>query len=362
MIRTVILTSEFPPQPGGIGNHALHLANGLQANGFEVKLICDTRSKSGEEELCFDKELSFEVIRIPRRKILLFSYLNRIFTAISLMGKCEVVICTGKFSLWLGAFLSVFYKRQFVAIIHGSEIKLPNRILRKFTDWSIKHFDKIIAVSNYTKSLISHLNLKNIYVISNGFQMKLPKNSEGKNKPVPVLITVGNVTQRKGQHNVINALPAILKKFPDVKYHIVGIPTEQSKLEKLALKLGVESSVVFFGKVSDNHKMELLQQADIFVMLSESTKRGDVEGFGIAILEANALGIPSIGAKGCGIEDAIKDGYSGKLVHNKDPEEFLFSLKEILNNYEDYSRQAKTWSMDFSWDRIIKKYLDVLDL
>lgn len=299
-------------------------------------------------------------MRIPRKEIILISYLNRIFTAFSLTRKCEVVICSGKYSLWVGAFLSVFFKREFVAIIHGSEVRLPNRLFRKLTDLSLKCFDKIIAVSNYTKSLVSHLGLKNIDVIPNGFEMMPRDNSQEKNKPVPVLITVGNVTERKGQHNVINALPSLLRKYPDAKYHVVGIPTEQPKLENLALNLGVESSVIFFGKVTETSKLELLQQADIFVMLSESTKQGDVEGFGIAILEANALGIPAIGAKGCGIEDAIKDGFSGKLIDNKDSEQFLFSLKEILDNYEVYSKQAKTWSHGFTWDRIIRMYLDVL--
>src|SRR5690554_680080 len=124
MIRTIILTSEFPPQPGGIGNHALHLAKGLQANGFEVTLVCDSRSKSGVEERLFDRDLCFEVIRIPRRRILFFSYMNRITKAFSLVRNNEIVISSGKFSLWLGAMLGVFYNRKFVAIVHGSEIEL----------------------------------------------------------------------------------------------------------------------------------------------------------------------------------------------------------------------------------------------
>ncbi len=322
--------------------------------------MCDTRSSNGEAEMVFDKNLSFEVVRIPRKRIILFSYLKRISTAFSLTKKADIIMCSGKFSLWLGAFLSFFFRRKFIAVIHGSEVNLPNRVLRKFTDFSLQRFETIIAVSNYTKASVSHLNLKSIEVVPNGFDIAVPTPIRNKKEPVPVLITVGNVTQRKGQHNVINALPTLLKQYPDLKYHIVGIPTEKDKLERLALHLGVEKAVGFFGKVSEEEKIELLQQADVFVMLSETTQTGDVEGFGIAILEANALGIPAIGSLGCGIEDAIKNGASGKLINNKDPKQFAEALGEILNNYESYSKQARAWSMGFTWEEIIKLYLNAL--
>jgi glycosyltransferase involved in cell wall biosynthesis len=359
--KILILTSEFPPQPGGIGNHALNLAKGLQANGFGVKVICDTRSKNGVEEEAFDSQLPFEVIRIPRKRILVFSYIDRIKTALSVARNTDIVLCTGKFSLWLGAFLSFFRNRKYIAVIHGSEVKLFNGLLRKLTDLSLKRFDTVIAVSNFTKSLVSHLHLKNVEVVPNGFELDGPLVPQIKEEPLPVLITVGNVTQRKGQHNVIKALPTVLKQYPDLKYHMVGIPTDKEKLQQLGLDLGVENALVFHGKVTEAQKKELLQQADIFVMLSETTKTGDAEGFGIAILEANALAIPAIGASGCGIEDAIKDGFSGKLVENNNPLQFKNALEEILKHYETYSKGAKNWSKGFTWDKVIKLYLQVLE-
>lgn len=361
LTKILILTSEFPPQPGGIGNHAYNLAKGLHRNGYEVKVMCDAHSATGAEEVSFDKNLSFDVVRIPRQKILLFSYFKRIKTAFSLSRESEVVLCSGKFSLWLGSLLSFFFNLKFIAVIHGSEVLLPNKLLRKLTDLSLNRFDLIVAVSNYTKSLVTHLNLRNIEVIHNGFEMEVSSYSRHKNKPVPVLITVGNVTQRKGQHNVINALPVLLKKYPDLKYHIVGIPTKKKRLEKLALHLGVEESVVFMGKVSEEKKMALSQKADVFVMLSETTKTGDAEGFGIAVVEANALGVPAIGAVRCGIEDAIKDGVSGKLIDPKNPQQFLEALTEILEGYQSYSKGAKAWSGNFDWDKVIRRYLEVLE-
>ena len=112
MTKTLILTSEFPPQPGGIGNHAFNLAKQLQENGFQVQLVCDTRSNDGTEEAVFDKNLSFQVVRIPRKKVIFLSYLKRISIAFSLARKADIVIASGKFSLWLCALLSFFFQKK----------------------------------------------------------------------------------------------------------------------------------------------------------------------------------------------------------------------------------------------------------
>ena|SRR5690554_6415824 len=95
----LILTSEFPPQSGGIGNHAYNLAKGLQNNGYQVTLLSDIRSEDGKAERDFDENLSFKVVRIPRNKILFFSYLNRVKTACSLSRKNNIILSSGKFPL-----------------------------------------------------------------------------------------------------------------------------------------------------------------------------------------------------------------------------------------------------------------------
>ena len=96
-------------------------------------------------------------------------------------------------------------------------------------------------------------------------------------------------------------------------------------------------------------------------MLSEETKNGDVEGFGIAILEANAFGIPAIGSKGCGIEDAIDDGETGYLVNVTDVNSILKAVTDINNSYSDFSKNSILWSKNFNWDKIVLQYLEILD-
>ncbi len=356
--RILILTSEFPPQPGGIGTHAFNLANELKKKGFFVTVICDIRSSDGREEQKFDASLDFEVKRISRKKLIILSYIKRVRTAFANMEKVDVVVSTGKFPLWLGGFLSRFYSKKYVAVIHGSELLLSNSFFRKLTNNSLLQFDLVIAVSRFTRSLVNNLPLKRVVVINNGIH--LPKDFSGvnQNRIKPVLLTIGNVTRRKGQHNVIKALPVLLKPYPHLEYHVVGIPTEKEKFQQLASQFKVHQAVKFHGAVSENKKTEILKTADIFVMLSEATEDGDVEGFGIAVLEANAMGIPAIGAKGCGIEDAVKDGFSGLLVDNKCGKELLSSVEKILGNYSTYSENAREWAAGFSWDKVIEQYIN----
>jgi phosphatidylinositol alpha-1,6-mannosyltransferase len=96
-------------------------------------------------------------------------------------------------------------------------------------------------------------------------------------------------------------------------------------------------------------------------MLSSATATGDVEGFGIAILEANALGVPAIGSLGCGIEDAIHDGKSGLLVQHDDAKAFIVALQQLLDHKVEFSKEAKDWAQLHDWRVIIDRYLEVMN-
>jgi len=360
--KLLLISSEFPPQPGGIGNHAYNVATYLQATHIAVTVLTDRRSKDGLDEVAFDDKQPFLVKRVVRRPFIFISYFNRIRMAFSLLRRNDVVLLSGKFSLWIGGMLSLFSSKKMIAVLHGSEVVLTNRLLRSYTNWCLHRFESTIAVSNYTKSLIPANLQKNCTVIPNGFAIVSEVVSE-KEKTTPIhLITVGNVTERKGQQNIIKALPLLLQRFPELTYHIVGIPTEKERLIALAKSLNVLEAVVFHGMVTEADKIMLLQKSSIFVMLSEATSGGDVEGFGIAILEANALGVPAIGAKGCGIEDAIDDQFSGVLIDGNKPEELAQGMEEVLNSYSSYSKNAISWSKKFKWDEIIREYLKIIKM
>lgn len=357
----LFLTSELPPQPGGIGTHANQLAHYL-SKSYEVEMIADQRSGSGGEENAFDQKSVYKIKRVQRYRLIFVTYLLRIIVSLKAARKADIILVSGKFSLWQVHVLKFFYKKPVVAVIHGSEVLLANQKLRQLTDRALEKCDHVIAVSSYTLNLVKNLNLKETSVIPNAIEIEnsLPRISKMKNTNAPQLITVGNLTQRKGQHNLINALPELLKKYPELHYHCVGIPTEVERLKKLAKDLDVTKAITFHGRVSEEKKDKLYQKADLFVMLSEKTNTGDVEGFGIAILEANVFGLPALGSLNSGIEDAIKDNYSGRLVDPHSIYEITAAVDYILKNHQTFQAQAQTWVKAFQWKEIIKDYEKVI--
>ncbi|MFC4721209.1 glycosyltransferase family 4 protein [Geojedonia litorea] len=361
--RLLIVTSEFPPQPGGIGTHAYHLAKQLQVQGWQVQVLCDQRDLDGSAETRFDSALEINVHRIAMRKPRILMYIKRLQLLFRLTKSVDVVLASGKFSLWAVAFSSYFHHKNYIAVVHGTEVNFKPLVLRQSIAFALKRFHKVICVSNYTRSLIAHLKLKEVHVIPNGIEVS--KWQQVSEAPItlqgqPRLVTVGNVTERKGQGQVIQQLPELLKTFPNLQYHCIGIPTQKEAFLDLAKHLHVESQVTFHGRVADKQLKQLLHSCDIFVMLSAATASGDVEGFGIAILEANALGIPAIGALGCGIEDAIDHQGSGLLIPLNDTSAFCAGIQTILNQKQDYAARAKDWAKQHDWAIIVKRYVEVI--
>lgn len=356
------MTSEFPPQPGGIGNHAYNLALYLSKSGHEVQVIADQRSKTGVEEVDFDKALPFSVIRIKRYDIRILMYLKRLLMTYKRLKNVSCVIATGKFSLWNIALFGSFFKVNKLAVIHGSEVNYKSALLKKSIEIALKRMDHIVAVSNYTKSLVKHLEL-DVTVIPNGIDVSHWVSDNTKlltTKGAPMLATVGRVSTRKGQLNVIKHLPALIEQFPEIHYHCVGIPTEAEHFSSVASDLGVLQHVTFHGSVPDDKLKQLLQKTDIFVMLSSESKTGDVEGFGIAILEANMLGVPAIGTIGCGIEDAIDNHKSGVLIEAKSANQLINAIDTIIRQKPQYKSNAIAWAESHDWSNVIKYYLKLL--
>ena len=153
----------------------------------------------------------------------------------------------------------------------------------------------------------------------------------------------------------------LLPKYPSLKYVSIGDGDEGNSLLRLRKILGLEKSVEFIFKSSEQEKVALLEQSNVFVMPSVIYKKS-VEGFGITYIEAASFGKPSIGGIYGGEGDAIKSGQTGYLCNGNDLNAIYDTLSKTLANdhYLELGANALEFSKDFNWEKIVKKYISLI--
>ena len=148
----LIVSTEFPPLPGGLGNHAFHLANQLYNNHRRIIVLTEERSNTHNEWKQFCDSANFTIVGISRNNLIFYTYFKRIFCFFYLSIKLQpVTFFSGKFSIWLAAFNPS--KRRSFAIVHGSEIKCGG-ILKFIFHKCLQKVNNIISVSNFTNKIL----------------------------------------------------------------------------------------------------------------------------------------------------------------------------------------------------------------
>ena len=356
--KILIISSEFPPGPGGIGNHAFNICNELNRRGYQIIINTKSDYVDKNQEVMFDLDRPYKIIRFERKQTTLQTWIHRlkIIRRSIIKYNIERVIISGEFSIWTIPFLKIFRDVKITTIIHGTE--LGQNLYLKWTLFCLGKSNKIISVSNFTKSLIpKKLRLKT-YVINNGIDIdKWSRiNEKYTLDNYPILLTVGSVSQRKGQYNVIKFLPQIIKEFPLTQYHCVGSYEEKEDILRLVKELKLNNFVTLHGILQHSELEKMYNIAHVNMMLSNNNNNTDFEGFGISVLEGNIYGIPAIGAKESGLEDAIKNNHNGELVDPYNIKEVIESLKNIFMDYDNYSIRSKSYAMDNKWDTKMNHY------
>ena len=365
----LFISTEFPPGPGGIGNHAWNIARQLDKK-FPVDVLTISDYVTSEKCIEFDKKNRFYIHRFKRYGLPTQTYLMRIFQIINHLNQKDYSHClvSGHFSLLSSIVIRLRNKNiKLIGILHGDELLQTNFIMKHLLQFSLKKLDVMIPVSRYTDSFLpeKHANYRKKFIISNGVNLEQLNNcNEGatavKLKGSPRLLTVGSITNRKGQINLINALPELIKEYPLIHYHCVGLPLEGDWLKSKVVELDVMNYVTLHGFIPNDQLSRIFDQADILIMLSQSNLTSCAEGFGIAILEANVFGVPALGSKNTGIEDAIVHKTTGILIDPYSIDGIVKGIKDIIKNRAILSKNAIDWAHEHSWDKISLKYIEAI--
>ena len=361
----LVSTRNFPPELGGMQNLMEGLANALLNHG-PVKVFADKINEDinydQNSKLNIERVSGFKIFRKYRKANLVKDFIKSNQIRASFFDHWKSIENIDGETL---------EKTKSFCLIHSKEINHPaGSSLNKRVLKALKKTNHIIANSRFTKELAIKLGVKakDINVINPGCNYPIQISDTAKEfakrtygESSPKLITVSRLDGRKSHQNILMTIKNLLPKFPNLKYISVGDGDEKNNLEKLKKELGLNKEVEFIFKSTEQEKVALLDQSDVFVMPSVVYKRS-VEGFGITYIEAASYGKPSIGGIYGGERDAIKSGKTGYLCNGNDLNALYDTLLKILenNHYKELGANALEFSKNFNWNKIVKKYIELI--
>lgn len=177
----------------------------------------------------------------------------------------------------------------------------------------------------------------------------------------PILATVGEMKERKGQLDTLQALASLKKEFPHSLYIIVGSNDDEYVGDLREYSEKHQQAVRITSDLKTDEDLSCLYSiADIFALNSNNHKN-HFEGFGLVLLEAAQFGLPAIGSKDCGIEDAINNGVSGILTGQMDHPAIANAIRTILAKHEEFRAGAREWYSRFTWEKTVAIVLKIYE-
>lgn len=194
---------------------------------------------------------------------------------------------------------------------------------------------RVIAVSEYLKGCLIRRGCPadkiNVHYIGVDTRKFVP---DQKRRTPFRIVNVSRHIPLKGIDTILRALSLIAGRFPDAKLIQVGAGSESASLANLAKSLGVADRVTWLGQQPNDRVLEAMQSASLYVQASRRDEAGQTEAFGIALLEAQACGLPVIATNSGGMPEAMVDGVTGLLFEENDHRGLADRLCELLANPE----------------------------
>ena len=204
--------------------------------------------------------------------------------------------------------------------------RLVLRVLRLITVFVVictddQHFLKEIGAGKIATTYLPNcVDVQGLHLSTGG---TLPARSRGTD--LEVLFLGGSDTKRKGLPELLKAIPAIARRFPDTRFRLVAVPLDLVESILPSEHLG---RCVIEGWVAGRDKAERLTRADLFVLPTHG------EGMPIAILEAMAAGLPIVATDVAGIPDMVRHEQEGLLIPPGDVTALAEAIMRLLGSPE----------------------------
>jgi len=296
----------------------------------------------------------------------------------------DLIVCSSIVAAPAGAVLGVFLRVPYVVLVHGTEVLYARRRHRRVFDSLIRRAAMLIANSRSTARLLPAAATTVTVVHPGVHAARFCRSTPPRGPHIatvaavaagrPVLLSVGRLVRRKGILEFVQrVVPRLVEEFPDLVYLVAGDdPTRslihqerpRATIERAIADLGLRSVVRLLGAVSDDELQALYRRADLFVLPCLEMAE-DVEGFGIAVLEAAAAGVPTVATRVGGIPEVVCDGVTGLLVAPGDDHGMEAAIRTLLRDVPLRRSFAATAAArvrdEFDWSVAIERYTAALE-
>lgn len=289
----------------------------------------------------------------------------------------DIVLFSSMVTASLAPLIRSKVKVPMVTINHGQDVTMPVGSYQMFVPRIFNALDGVISVSRATRQACIDRGLapEKSIAIPNGFS---PEDFAGttSNKmdardelhrllnlnvdDKKILLTTGRLVKRKGHEWFIRNVFSRLSD--DVVYLIVGDGPEKESINLAISDRQMQSRAILLGRQPDSVLKLAYAAADLFIM-PNIVVPGDMEGFGVVMLEANLAGTPVVASDLEGIKDVIEDGKNGYKIPVGDSKMFISTINELLSNELTFlSESSKAYVFDnFTWNIVVQRYIDYLN-
>ncbi len=383
MRKSLLVTYFFSPQIGGIQNYLFYLCKGLSKE--KIVILADKNSE-GEEK--FDGEQEFKIYRenFFSLKLIKPKWFFLFFKIAKIIRKEKIEFLQfghyHEFCLF-GILSKILFRLPYLIYFHGIDLYIVRKSALKFLLFklAVKNAKTVIANSNFIADKLVEFGtvkekIKIITPAVNWQKFNLNDKDQflmdkyclnGKR----VIISMGRLTKVKGIDLAIKSLPKVIKEIPNLIYLIVGEGSGdyRKELEGLVYELNLSEHVFFTGGVKDHEeeKSKYYSLAELAVMPSREIKHKkylQVESFGIAALEAQAMGRPIIATNIGGLKESVADHKTGILFPNENIEALSLAIIKVLEDKKLANAMGQNGreriEKEFNWSTRIKILENIL--
>jgi glycosyltransferase involved in cell wall biosynthesis len=237
-----------------------------------------------------------------------------------------------------------FYETPFPVSYIGYHF-LENRWLKQYVDVLT------VTVSESTRQDLVALGFKHVYVVSEGLNFEPLKVLPEKDSK-PIVIFSGRLKRAKRPDHAIKAFAIVKSKIPNAELWIFGAGPFRQTLERFA-----GSGVKFFGNLNNFDRRDLLGKSWVLIV------PGVREGWGLNVIEANALGVPAVAYDAPGLRDSVRNQETGLLAENGNIKDLAEKTIRILSDNslrKKLSVEALDYSKQFSWEKTADEFMKLM--